>query len=68
MHQYKENLYLGSKNGSLRVYDGSTVSVVKQFTSQVGKIYSDNSLLYVIPDNSKKIEIYDGKTFLEISV
>lgn len=68
MHQYKENLYLGSKNGSLRVYDGSTVSVVKQFTSQVGKIYSDNSLLYVIPDNSKKIEIYDGGKFLEISV
>ena len=59
---------MGMKNGSLYSYNGSTVSLVKTFASQVNRLYSDNSLLYIVPRNSKKVQIYDGKSFLEISV
>lgn len=68
MYHFDNKLFMGCKNGNLYSYDGATISLVKTFSSQIGRLYSDNSLLYIILRNSKMIQIYDGQTFLEISV
>jgi hypothetical protein len=68
MHQFGDKLFFGCKNGSLYYYDGTDVTYMKNFGSQLYRLYSDNSLLYIIPRNSKKIYIYDGQLFLEVIV
>lgn len=68
MHQYENKLFLGCKNGNLYSYDESTLSVVRSFSFQFMRIYSDNSLLYIVPRNAKKLFVYDGKIFSEVQV
>lgn len=66
MHKYKDKLFFGCKNGSLYYYDGLDVVLVKSFDLQIEKIYSDNSLVYIILKNSKTIYMYDGQLFSEV--
>lgn len=68
MHQYENKLFLGCKNGNLYSYDESTLNVVRSFSFQFMRIYSDNSLLYIVPRNAKKLFVYDGKIFSEVQV
>lgn len=68
MFEYKGNLYCGSKNGTLSVYNKKTVTSIKTFPSQVYRLYSDDNLLYIILQNSKTIFVYDEKTFVEVTV
>lgn len=67
MYSFKNSLYLGSKNGNLYKYDENSLSLVKSFSSSIHRLYSDNSLLYIILRNSKNVTIHDGASFYEIS-
>lgn len=68
MYQYNNKLFFGCKNGNLYTYDETSIAFVKSFGYQFMKIYSDNSLLYIVLRNSKKIYIYDGDKFTEVQV
>jgi len=68
MYQYNNKLFFGTKNGNLYTYDETSITFIKSFGSQFMKIYSDNSLLYIVPRNSKKLFIYDGSKFTEVQV
>jgi len=68
MCQYGKKLFLGCRNGNLYAYDQSSLSLVKYFAFSFYRLYSDNSLLYIIPSNSKIITIYDGNLFSEVTV
>jgi hypothetical protein len=68
MHEFNNKLYLSCKNGSFYSYNESSLSLIKIFDSQLVKVYSDDSLLYLIPRNSRKIFVYDGSKFSEIII
>jgi len=68
MCSFRDKLYFGLKNGNLFSYDGSSSTIVKVFASPIQKLYSDNSLLYVVLRNSKTMTVYDGQNFSEVVV
>ena len=68
MCQFGNKLFLGCKNGDLYVYDESSISFVKSFGSQFERLYSDNSLLYIVLRNSKQVVMYDSNKFTETSI
>lgn len=68
MYQYENKLFLGCKNGNLYSYDESILSFVRSFGFQFMRLYSDNSLLYIVLRNAKKLFVYDGDTFTEVQV
>jgi hypothetical protein len=68
MCEYGANLYCGAKNGTLSVYDKTTIVSVRNFGNQISRLYSDNNLLYIVLQNSKTIYVYDGKNFIEVTI
>lgn len=66
MYEYNSKLFFGCKNGDLYSYNESSLSFVRSFDFQFSKLYSDNSLLYIVPKNSKSLFIYDGNKFSEV--
>lgn len=68
MHSFGNKLFFGCKSGKVYSYNESSIAEVYSAESSIKKLYSDDSLLYIVPDNSKKIFIYDGSTFSEITI
>lgn len=68
LHAFRNKLFLGCKNGNLYSYDGSSATIVHVFGVPLQRLYSDNSLLYIVPRNSKKLFVYDGATFTEVAI
>jgi hypothetical protein len=53
-------LYFGLQNGDLYQFDGTTVSLVYAFGSQIESLYADNSMLYIGIENAEAPYVYDG--------
>tara|TARA_B100000614_G_scaffold262909_1_gene300834 strand:+ start:328119 stop:329555 length:1437 start_codon:yes stop_codon:yes gene_type:complete len=68
MGTYKGNMYLGSMNGDLYLYDETAISLLTQFSNPIDRIYSDGSLLYILLRNNSSIHIYDGTQFVEVEL
>ncbi len=68
MYAFKNKLFFGSQNGRLYSYDENSAILIRQFSYPISKIYSDNSLLYVMLRNSKSVFVYDGLNFTEVVV
>lgn len=66
VQEYRGKLYLGSRNGDLHVYDKSVVSTIKNFGKQISKLYSDVSLLYIVTESSKNLQVFDGSAYTEV--
>lgn len=66
MFEYNGKMFFGCKNGNLYTYNESNVSLVRNFESEISRLYSDNSLLYIILRNNNNISVYDGNSFSEI--
>ena len=67
LESFRGKLYLGSRSGSLYVYDETSVERLFTFNSSIEKMYTDGFLLYLILKNSSKISVYDGLTMSEVS-
>ena len=68
MYSFRNKLFFGCRNGSVYAYDENSSVLVKTFSSPIQRIYSDNSLLYIILRNSKSVTVYDGANFTEVLV
>lgn len=68
MVEYKDNLYIGLQNGNLYKFDGTTVSLVSNRGNTISKLLSDNLNLYLFVDNDNNVEVYDGTSFLSVSI
>lgn len=68
MTSYRENLFVATRNGSLYVYNNTSLTFVRNFDTQINRLYTNQDLLYITFKNNKNIFVSDGTTFTEVVI
>jgi len=56
------------ENGNLWEYNGSAFSIKNSFDEPINTLFGDKKYLYIGFQNSKLIVLYNGTSFIELSI
>jgi hypothetical protein len=65
---FDDKLFVGLQNGDLYSFNGSAVTYIDSFESQIQSMFSEGNVLYVLVENEGDIQVYDGATFSAASI
>jgi len=68
MDEYGSSLFVGLENGNLWEYNGSAFSIKNSFDEPINTLFGDKKYLYIGFQNSKLIVLYNGTSFIELSI
>jgi len=68
MDEYGSSLFIGLENGNLWEYNGSAFSIKNSFDEPINTLFGDKKYLYIGFQNSKLIVLYNGTSFIELSI